>query len=248
MLDELSPLKQLPSMLAPHQALVLDGMNHAVDIAYFSYKRLQTTLHGINTEILEQQDALTPAYLDAWAFVDAIDRFRALLSHFPKGGILSRVEAHDTFLSSTEDLRVLRNVADHVHKRIDHLVSKKGSALGQLSWIAVVESEVSTKFVSNTIRPGFLAIEVHEQILSSPALVPIDFPVGHIHMKAGECLVNLSDVKNALRTVVGCIEEQLADRYRVMGNAYKPCNRDMFMRCELSPGGIAAESVVDGSS
>ena len=81
MISRDSILRRLPPELDRKQALFLDGIRHAGEIAGLAYPRLQATLTTIAVEQLEPERAdplFTSAFLDAWSLVDVIDRFRAL--------------------------------------------------------------------------------------------------------------------------------------------------------------------------
>jgi hypothetical protein len=68
----------LPLELDATQALFLDGIRHAHELATLSYQRLAKRLQGI---ALQQAaggpvEDVTEPFLYAWALVDAVDRLR----------------------------------------------------------------------------------------------------------------------------------------------------------------------------
>lgn len=228
-----SPLKDIPRSLSSKQALFFDGMSHAADIAEFAYRRLQNTLHSITLSKTNPLELITSAFLDAWTCVDAIDRFRSLLKQYPPGGILPRDEFQSEFIERTREVRELRNVADHVHQRIDHLVSKKASASGELAWIAFVNEGAGDKYFVGAIRPGFFGDQLSQNLLIPPIGQRIEIPAGYIHLKAGAISINLSNAMHALFDVIQKIELELHSRYKKMGDAYVRVNRDIVMSAEL---------------
>ena len=80
MLTSNSALFFLPANLDKKLLFTLDGMRAAIQIIDFSYKRLCKGLYELTFYKNEsiKNDTFTPLLLDAWAFIDAIDRFRCL--------------------------------------------------------------------------------------------------------------------------------------------------------------------------
>jgi hypothetical protein len=142
MLGPDSPLLQLPPQIDRKQAVFFDGIRYAAEIMTLAYSRLQRTLTEISSLALQEQTAshlYTPAYLDAWVIVDSIDRIRSLLKHMPGKKAPPRESGVQTFRERTESIRLLRNVADHIHQRVDYVVSRKGTALGTLGWFTLTD-------------------------------------------------------------------------------------------------------------
>jgi hypothetical protein len=86
MIDFNSPLRRLPPQLDRKQALFFDGIRHSVEIVHLAYSRLQHTLtnFALNYEVTPlPSETFTSAFLDAWAVVDGIDRFRAFWKLMP---------------------------------------------------------------------------------------------------------------------------------------------------------------------
>lgn len=80
MFSDGSPLLSIPVAIDAKQALFLDGMRHAAQIADHAYKRLCLALKENATCNANERscDRFVPIFLDAWAFIDAVDRFRSL--------------------------------------------------------------------------------------------------------------------------------------------------------------------------
>ena len=125
-----SILRRIPLAVQPKQALFIDGIRYASDIIEVGYARLRQSL----TEIAlappdsDQLAALSPAvFLDAWAVVDAVDRFRMLYQQMP--GIRSSEPelGKQTLAEVAAPFRDLRNVADHLAQRADFVVARGGA-------------------------------------------------------------------------------------------------------------------------
>lgn len=227
-----SPLKNLPSILDKRQALLFDGLAHAIDIAGIAYSRLRSTLHEISKVGRAEPEPTAAVYLDAWSCIDSMDRFRSLVQGFKPGGIIRRDDpAFEVFLASMEPVRKLRNVTDHVAERLDQLVSRNASVMGEVSWIS--QGERST-WHTWYIRPGVFKDQLKFNLLLPHAGAEIEAQVGFIHLAAGGTEVNLSAAVHALYAVVMHIEAKLHERYKTMGTGYAPMPRHLVATSELS--------------
>lgn len=227
-----SPLKNLPSILDKRQALLFDGLAHAVDIVGIAYSRLRSTLHEIGEVGRAEPEPTATVYLDSWSCIDAIDRFRSLLKGYKGGGIIPKDDpAFEAFLTSTETVRKLRNVTDHVAARLDQLVSQNASVMGEISWISPGEG---TKWHTWYIRPGVFQDQLRFNLLLPHAGAQIETPAGFIHLTAGGLEVNLSAAVHSLYIVVAHIEARLQQRYKAMGTGYAPMHRHVVVNSELN--------------
>ena len=136
-------------------------------------------------------------------------------------------------------IRNLRNVADHLAQRVPYVVSKKGSALGILKWLAVrnfsANIPLSELVVSTySIVPG-TAYHPEFQFLLVDGGNLIDLPVGMITLYAGEysCDLNVS-MKNA----IAASEELVFKLHKHIKKSEKWEHRvigsDVFMKADLN--------------
>jgi hypothetical protein len=88
-------------------------MRHAAEIALLSYERLRGKLTelALAKDLKEGQLSphVTEAFLDAWAFVDAVDRLRSLVRLMPGLDFARAEDAGPDFHAKTEVIRQLRN-------------------------------------------------------------------------------------------------------------------------------------------
>lgn len=157
MLRRNSSLKCLPQDFDPKQAFYFDGLRHAYEIADLALSRLRETLTDLarNCSSGVADDAkYTSAFLDAWAFIDSVHRFRALWAKVPPSSPETKINGKSPFDELTSELVLLRNVSDHLVGKSEHLISKKGNALGVLRWITILEGE-PTKGFTCMLRPGW---------------------------------------------------------------------------------------------
>lgn len=204
-----SPFLHLPFRLDGKQKLFLDGMRHSAELADFAYDRLAATLATLaqNARVQQTRGEFTAAFLDAWAVVDGIDRFRTLLKLMPNLTLLPPADGKRTFEERMQVIRGLRNVADHLAQRADYVVAQRGTALGILSWLMPL-SEDGTRGRTCVIVPGTLP--EYSQPFVQPVGRTIERPCGQIHLKAGEHSASLSEAVRDTRQMVGHMEAALA--------------------------------------
>jgi hypothetical protein len=156
MISQESPFKNIPRNLDRKQAFFIDGIRHAAEICDLSYKRLTAGLWDI--ALKPDGSPLEPSYatffLDAWAFVDAADRLRCLWASQPNADNLSCEFSPEILRQELGPIRKVRNIADHIAQRADHVVSLNGAALGILAWVAII-SETPLAAKTCIIRPGY---------------------------------------------------------------------------------------------
>lgn len=229
-----SILRRLPSDLDRKQALFLDGIRHAAEIAHLAYERLRHLLTKIAAEDTsddERGQLYTPAFLDAWSVVDSIDRFRGLYSLFPgaqmRAGDASDQVAREIFQS----VRDVRNVTDHLANRMDHVLANKSAAMGMLSWCTVISLEQGT-CAACSIIPGTLGR------LSGPIVNPagknIELPSGLIAITAGEHTADLSEAMSVFRNRIADTESQIEEFVDVNNLKESRAGADLFIRLSIS--------------
>lgn len=229
MLSSDSPLKRIPANLAKRQVLFLDGIRHAAEITMLSYSRLTDNLLKLafRDESIPEQ-SITSAFLDAWTTVDSIDRFRALWKLQPNSDSIQAEFSPATVEERLRDVRNVRNVADHLAQRVDYILSKSGTALGVLSWVAVKDRESSTGR-SCLLVPG--SIDTTTQKLPMPS-GNVVFPVGYVQLKAGEHIANLTDAFYFMAAVISFAEESLDAPFSKAGG--NVLGSDMIMQGDFS--------------
>ena len=203
-----SPLCRLPKGLVPKQLLFLNGIRHAAEFTSLAYDRLSDTLTRIARQELdatEEQQLYTMAFMDAWTIIDAFDRFQTLMNEFPSPN-------HDKELtkknasSLARTARDIRNVADHLAARAEYVVSKQGTALGELTWFTFTEGRLD-QGRSCAILPGGVPDGTTE--LVNPIGQKLRAPTDMIHLAAGEYRISLSDLVARVDGLTADLERQL---------------------------------------
>lgn len=238
MLADDSILRRVPAVLEPKQAFFVDGIRHAVDIMELAYGRLRETLTHIALD--PPTSATLPkiaphAFLDAWAMVDAVDRFRMLYQQMPGISFGSPTPGVEPLKTVMQPFRKLRNVADHLAQNAELVVARGGAALGTLTWVTGFKVDPPTLWFC-TLRPG--TIRTKPEFRKEPILSAIDWPTDRICLTAGGHEGNLSAIRPHIDRRVKHFETQLKSEFERLGIADAPASNDVFLRqpYQLAPG------------
>lgn len=160
-----SPILNFPANLDRRQAFFLDGMRHAFEIAHLAFDRLTINLANLAKSNSEgnRPKGYAAYYLDAWAFVDALDRLLALWTLQPNADTIPDEWNASKLKDELRSIRDIRNVSDHLAERADQIISSGTAALGELSCVNVTSIEPPI-MKSYLIRPGFLPQTVKGQL------------------------------------------------------------------------------------
>ena len=225
----MSLLRRLPPGLPKKQALFLDGLRHASDIAEFAYDRLCQTLTAVASSKDPRpvdEKTFTSAFVDAWAIVDSVDRFRSLWQLLPGRIDPPEKPPQQSFGELTKPIRDLRNVADHLAQRSDYVVSTGGTALGVLTW-CTREANVEGAVATCALIPGTRNWESVKFV--NPADDPLFVgPTAMIRLSAGEHVGDLSAVMPILAARVVDLEAALEQAFREGGVAGEQAGSDIF--------------------
>jgi hypothetical protein len=212
MISDDSILRRLPIQIERKQLLFLDGMRHAGEIVCLAYSRLQSSL----TKIAHEDDAaqsrrdITSAYLDVWAIVDAVDRFR-LLWRLTPGREDDDPNKTRGFEEEASAIKNLRDVSDHLAQRADYIVAQNSTALGVLGWFTATIEDGSEGVIC-TLAPGTIQKGNHPAV--NPGGRTGEFPTCMIQLSAGEYTACLSDVLPHMGKIIKGIEESISEFLR----------------------------------
>lgn len=236
MLSDNSPFLNLPIGLDQKQAIFLDGMRHAVQIIDFSYMRLcqALTRQALNRPRAYAESQFTHVFLDAWAFVDAVDRFRSLWEMQPNAERLPKEYSPSSIRSQLQTIRDTRNVSAHIAQKIDQIVSLNASALGAINWITLLSKrplKVNTYF----IRPGIMKGRSMAQFAMPQGKITFRHGSACISLAAGKHYANLSEAHRIVGSIVRFAESTLKfEDQESRKQEYLP--RDAFGSAELDTG------------
>jgi hypothetical protein len=209
-----SPFKNIPQNLDRKQAFFFDGIWHAAEICNLSYHRLTLSLRDI--ALLAQgsppQFSSASLFLDAWAFIDAADRFRSLWARQPHADKLPDQFSSKAMHNEFEPIRQVRNVAAHIAARADHVVSLNAAALGDLAWITFT-SDAPIAGKTCVIRPGYSNGSFKLQFTS---LIGTHQPINSctaVRIYAGNEIANLTNTHNRIIQVITFAESHLKTEF-----------------------------------
>ena len=210
MLSTNSPLLNIPVALDMKQALFLDGLRHAAQIADHAYKRLCFALkeQAMYSSKEREGDSFVPIFLDTWAFIDAADRFRLLWQLQPAANTLPDEFSPKKVGEQMQGIRNLRNVSDHIAQKIDQIVSLNSSVLGSVSWLSLV-SEQPLDIKTCFIRPGIMWKTTNEQFAIPIKKVTFVNGSGCITVTAGKHKYLLDYAYHFICKIIAYVEHHL---------------------------------------
>lgn len=226
-----SALRRIPVNITPKQAIFLDGIRHAVEIMDVAYSRLRDTLTNLALTPPasdELPDIFSHIFLDAWAFIDAVDRFRMLYKQMPGIKFGAKKDGIPSLQEATQEFQNLRKIAEHLAQSADLVVSQNGTAFGELSWLTGVQLQPEVIAWHCTIRPGTL-----QSVPSMPTnsiISTLDWPTDSIRLSAGGYEGNLSEVRTHIAIRIRHLEAQLQSVFQQPSQAQVPVINDMFVR------------------
>lgn len=228
-----SPFLNIPVNINIKQAFFLDGMRHAFEIADMAFLRLSKNLNDLEEPQKNSKNfsGYSEYFLDAWAFVDSVDRLLALWRLQPGAETIPNPWQPSSLSEELRQIRNIRNVSDHLANRIDQIVASNSAALGELSWVRVLNLDPPV-MKSYFIRPGFLPGQLEFKINLPKGKIYIQDNIANILLKAHTYIANLSQAYTKVVDLAFFAESSLADSFK----AYKDIGtygNDMFSSCDL---------------
>jgi hypothetical protein len=221
-LAEDHPLKLLPSALDPQQLKILNGLRYAFDMADVSYRRLLVGLGLYGTGGDKQGDLMTHVLVDAWGFVDSVDRLRDIAEH-GLGGLADDSEA---------ELRPYRVIRNHVQHLRERLLDPKQALMvewGTLSWF-VLEDELGNGTI-HAIVPGAMSKRPNVPLVN-PAGRMLHGDLDLVQLSAFGDTVNLSDTYRFLTVMAERIAEILGPQFE----GHAQAGAELHIELAVGPG------------
>jgi hypothetical protein len=226
-----SSLRSIPVNVDAKQAFYLDGMRHAVEIMDVSFGRLRSALTRLARHPPASNDLpgiSAGLFLDAWAMVDAIDRFRTLYHSMPGMKPRAPKEEIPRLYEALQPFRELRNVGDHVAQRADFVLARDDAALGELTWLTGARLVPTVVAWHCVLRPGTLRKEY--PLPTDPIETTLDWPTDNIRLIAGGFEGNLSAVRAIVAGRVRHLEAQLVKIFAKPEYEHAAVMNDFFGR------------------
>lgn len=228
-----SPFMNFPRNLDRRQAFYFDGIRHAFEIIDHAYSRLTTGLTelAMNHPKENLHGSYAHYYLDAWAFVDALDRLLALWKLQPRSESIPPPWNPDSLRDDMRRIRDIRNVSDHLAQRADEIISSNTAALGELSWVTVLSIEPPV-MKSCFIRPGFLPSSVKFQMNLPKEKLFIKNSSGNVLLKAHTHTANISEAYERILGLANYAESDLKTSFE-SADFSTSVGGDLFASCYL---------------
>jgi len=212
----------------------LDGIRHAAEIAGLAYFRLES---GLNWLVLNSKESAHPsnqayiaAFMDAWALVDSVDRFRMLWKMLPGFPFSEEGESKQKhFEKITQPIRNLRNVTDHLAQRADYVAASGNPVLGLLTWVTYPDGATDYGYTC-LLAPGTRTSS--KWTLVNPAqggYFSVPLRTGAIHLAAGEHRANLSAVIPEITSRIQQLERLIESSLKELSLEGKQAGGDHFM-------------------
>lgn len=236
MLSENSILRRLPPGLDQRQLVFLEGIRHCAEIVWLAYLRLERVLTSIADGHVSgplESERYTEAFMDAWAVVDAIDRFRQLWARFPGMQFAEQPEGHISFAQASADVRGLRNVTDHLAQRADYVAASGNPVMGLLAWVTLKASEPQ-KFNCCLLAPGTMK-KSNWRMVNPAGMELTSYATGRtglIHLAAGEYRADLTSLIPEMKDRVNELERGLEAFLRQHGLEGQQAGTDFFIALE----------------
>lgn len=144
MIDDESPLRRLPTVLIPGQAMFFNAIRFSAEVLDAAMTALRPGLYRLAIEDEEQHASMYPVVMMlAWSVVDSANRLRVLLESMRRLGWIVSGPLFAARLRKLDEARALRDAAQHLDDHIkralaDDLVSP---VWGSLAWAALVADD-----------------------------------------------------------------------------------------------------------
>ena len=225
-LDKDSPLRRLPHLADPREALLVDGIRYAIEMADLVYSRLRSSAHSISLARLRDEQPLAGTFasifLDAWSVIDSVNRLRLLL-----GSSLLRKRAEVRgFLAATRAIEDLRHAVQHLDERLEGLAQQHQPAWGSVAWMFGRDLSDHRAWchvmVAGTTRPE------HEHLFLAPA-GEIRFPVDRLTLTAHGLTVSLTQTMERVERLARTLENDI----RKQAGELPPAGSDLWLSMEV---------------
>jgi hypothetical protein len=230
MFSENSPFRRMPGNLNPNIAHFIDGIRHSMDIMRISYGRLEALLTDLalnppSNEYLPEASA--NAFLDAWAFNDAVDKFRQFYKKFPRM-TFSEQPGLEPLEKALDKSRKIRNKADHPPGAAQDAVYSGHGALGTLTWITPHNTDENVVWFCS-LRPGTFQkpVTLSEKPFQANLM---GRPTECICLELAGIKTNLSEMLQPIGIRVAHLEQELSKAFSAIEFKDSRVVNDLFTR------------------
>jgi len=226
MIDQNSPLRQLPHELSAKQIVFLDALRVSAEIAGQAYSDLLSELRLLETEPKPDQPRnFVRVIRHTWTFVDAVHRFRVVLQQTPR---VKHNHVYELFMRRTETVTEIRNKAQHLNQELAGIAKRNQGAYGTLTWVVGAGED-------HVPKPRMLNIgTAYGRVVGPMTDFEERLAIGDIYrvqLELADRLLTLSDAHEHLASIVRSLEAPVAD----LAKGKSRYSSDQFIKFDLIP-------------
>lgn len=231
-----SPLRQIPSNLAPSAAFHLDELRQAVESMDVAYKRLYQELTGLALQAPapeEIRDISAYVFFDAWGFVRAVSRFYQAYISFPGIVFDKPLAGHQTLESATRSARLLDQLSCDLRLRESKILPVGLPTLGEITWMTGVQATPQKVAWYCTLRPGWMTTFPAEK--NEPLMSTLHWPTDSITLALAGTKADFSIARLHIAVRLWYLEGQVLQEFNVPSQKGVATINDFFSRRPVSP-------------
>jgi hypothetical protein len=201
--------------------MFLDGIRYSLDMAGLAYTTLAQSLLQVSVGTAGDASAPTPTavfpscFMDAWSFVDSINRLRVLLSQMPN---VKRTPLLRVFERHLEPFEELRNSVQHLPGEILAHADAGEPVWGSLSWVYWPNLSSEKSVFAHVMIAGSMNL-MKAQPVVNPLARPFRTPIDHVELTAFQRTVPLTATYWQLSGFVRSIEATLEPQFEGLDRA-----------------------------
>ncbi len=231
-----SPLRRIPSNLAPSAAFHLDELRQAAESMDVAYRRLHHELTGLALQAPapeEISEVSAHIFFDAWGFVGAVSRFYQAYVSFPGIVFDKPLPGHQTLESTTRSVRLLHQLSYDLQLRKSKILPVGLPNLGEITWMTGVQATPQKVAWHCTLRPGWMTtvpIEHNEPVMST-----LHWPTDSIILALAGTKADLSIARLQIAARLWHLEGQVFRKFNTPSQKDIGIINDFFSRRPVSP-------------
>ncbi len=206
MIDQNSPLRQLPHGLSAKQIVFFDALRVSAEITGQAYGDVLGELRLLGTESKPDQPRnFVRVIRHTWTFVDAVHRFRVVLQQTPR---IKHNHVYELFMRRTETVTEMRNKAQHLNQELAGIAERSQGAYGTLTWVVGAGEDRVPKLLMLNIGTAYG--RVVGPVIDFEERLEIG-EIRRVRLELADRLLTLSDAHEHLASMVRSLEAPVAD-------------------------------------
>lgn len=231
-----SPLRRIPSNLAPSAAFHLGELRQAAESMDVAYRRLHHELTGLALQAPapeEIREISAHVFFDAWGFVGAVSRFYQAYVSFPGIVFDKPLPGYQTLESATRSARLLHQLSYDLQLRESKILPVGLPTLGEITWMTGVQATPQKVAWHCTLRPGWMTTVPTEK--NEPVVSTLHWPTDSITLALAGTEADLSIARLHIAARLWHLEGQVLREFNVPSQKDVAIINDFFSRRPVSP-------------